>query len=146
MNFYEISIFMKNHIMLTSVWFLLLGIVLYTIIVYWIRKGFEISCNDAIFLINKKNAVVVDMRSENEFFSGYIINSVNMLLEDIKKDNAFFCRKFKDKPIIIVNNGSISLSYATRKYLNKLGLLEVYILQGGIIAWKDLGFPLLLKK
>lgn len=146
MNFYEILIFMKNHLMLISIWFVLFGIVLYTTIIYWIRRGFEISCNDAIFLINKKNAGIIDMRTKDEFCSNHIINSINVSLNDIKKANVFLYEKFQDKPVIVVHSGSILLSFSIRKYLNKLGFLEVYILKGGIYDWKDHNLPLLSKK
>lgn len=144
MDFYKIVIFIKHHAILISIWCALLCMIVYTMIVDWIRRAYEISCNDAVLLINRNNATVIDVRTQNEYCSCYIINSINIPFVDFKKNNILLHKKFRDNPLIIVNNGTSS--YSIKKYLNKLGYMKVYVLKGGIHSWKNHEFPLLSKK
>lgn len=142
----EIECFIKNHVILVSIWCILLFSVLYTTVIHWIRKDYEISCDDAIFLVNRKNAVIIDVRTVAEYESGYIINSINLPLTDIKKNSIFLCKKIRNDLLIIVCGELTSSLYSTRKYLNELGFEKVYVLKGGIRNWKNYDLPLLLKK
>lgn len=143
--FLDFFMFIKQHVILVVIWIFLLIMVFYSIIINWISNHFEISCDKLVSLINKKNAVVIDIRNRNDYDSGYIMNSINIPFSDIKNKIVFSYKKFKDMPLIIVDNSTRSL-YSTRKYLNKLGFVEVYILKGGINNWKNHDFPLLSKK
>lgn len=142
----EVVFFVKNHVLLVGIWCILLLIIVYATIIHWIRKDYEISCDDAIFLVNRKKAVIIDVRSTEEYESGYIINSVNLPLPDIRKNSVLLYKKFKNSLLIIVCGEKISSLYSTRKYLNKLGFEKVYVLKGGISNWKNYDLPLLLKK
>lgn len=144
MYFLNFFIFFKKHLILMIIWFFLLIMIFYSIIIRSIRSKFEVSCHKLVLLINKKNAIIIDVRDQNEYNSGYIVDSVNIPFLNIKDDAVFSSRKFKDKPLIIVGNPMKSL-YLTRKYLNNLGFLEVYVLKGGINSWKTHDLPLLSK-
>lgn len=145
MCFLDFFIFIKQHLILVIVWCLLLIIIFYSIIINWIRGRYEVSCNTLILLINKKNAVIIDIRNQSDYDSGYIIDSVNIPFKNIKNYNIISLKKFKDRPLIIVGD-YIKALFSVRKYLITLGFLEVYVLNGGINNWKNNNFPLLFKK
>lgn len=140
----EIIKFLKTHFILNSIWLILLLIILYTFINDWLYKYNRISHNEAIFLINKKNAIIIDVRNHNDYLLGHIINSINISIEKIKNNNFLKLKKFKKEPLIIVNYNS-SLSNDVIQHFNQLGFEKVYVLHGGINHWKANNLPLLLK-
>lgn len=146
MLFLDFFVFIKKHLILFIIWIFLFVMVCYSVIINWINRDFEVSCNKLIFLINKKNAVVIDVREAVDYHAGSIIDSINIPFTHIDSgDYRVSSKKFENKPVIIVGDRIKSL-HLTRKYLNKLGFLEVYVLKGGLNKWKDNDFPLLSKK
>lgn len=145
MHVHNIIIFLKSHIILITIWITLLIIILYIFINDWIYKLDTISNNHAIFLINKKNATIIDIRNYSDYLSGYIIRSINISIENIKDNNFSELKKFKKNPLIIINYNGI-LSNSIIKKFKKIGFNEIYILDGGIISWKSANLPLLSKK
>ncbi|WP_159715030.1 rhodanese-like domain-containing protein [Blochmannia endosymbiont of Camponotus nipponensis] len=140
----EIAIFLQQHTILSVVWMVLLIAVLYTTINSWLCRYSEILRDTAIFLINKKNAIVIDIRSQDDYRLGHIANSVNISIEDIKNGNIYKLKRFRKHPLIVVHDNNI-LAHSMKQRLCKLKFEEVYVLHGGIVGWKAENFPLLLK-
>lgn len=131
-------------------WCVLLIMTLHSVIENLVFGKFEILCNQLIFLMNKRNVLIIDIRNHIDYDSGYIMNSLNIPFKNInvdvgKEDHNFFLRKkFKNEAFVIVND-YVKKSHKIRKYLNRLGFTEVYVLKEGINSWKDQGLPLLSK-
>ena len=91
---------------------------------------------ESMYLLEK--ARVLDVRSAIEFSKGTIPNAVN-----VNKDNASCISALKgdlDNPVIFVcNQGTDSSKIASSL---KKDLKEVYVINGGINAWKSEGFPI----
>src|SRR5690554_2608810 len=66
------------------------------------RGGAKISAQGAVSLINKDEAVVVDIRDRKDFGEGRITGSLNIPLSGIK-GRANELSKHKDKQIIVVD-------------------------------------------
>ncbi|URJ25073.1 rhodanese-like domain-containing protein [Candidatus Blochmannia ocreatus (nom. nud.)] len=140
----EIKTFIQQHMILCAIWIVLLVLVISTSINNWIFRNSEIKSNKAVLLINKKNAIVIDIRNKDDYKSGHIINSLHILISDIKNNNIYKLKKFKKSPLIIVHDNNI-IAHSVRRNLCKLKFEEVYVLHGGIIGWKTGNFPVLLK-
>ena len=102
------------------------------------KRASKIEPQAATIMINKHNARVLDVRSAIEFSKGTIPNAVN-----VNKDNASCISALKgdlDNPVIFVcNQGTDSSKIASGL---KKDLKEVYVINGGINAWKSEGFPI----
>ena len=59
--------------------------VIYSFIKAATSKTKVIDNAEAVVLMNNQNAVVIDLRSIDEFSNGHIINSLNLLPTEIKK-------------------------------------------------------------
>lgn len=94
----------------------------------------------ATSLMNKDDAVVVDIRDHEAFKSGHITNAVNIPADQIEqKLNKL--NKFKTKPIIVI----CKVGQQSNKVASKLqseGFNTIYGLKGGIQAWQDASMPL----
>jgi rhodanese-related sulfurtransferase len=100
--------------------------------------GSALSTLQATQLINSRNAVVVDVRSPEEFARGSLPNARNVPAEKLGER----MREIKkDKPVIVVcATGNRAGRVAAQ--LRAGGFGEVYILAGGLAAWRDAGLPI----
>ena len=116
------------------------GLLLVPLFSRGMRTSTEVGPADAVMLINRKDAVVIDVRDDAEFASGHITNARHIpekqLSERMKE-----LEKFKNKPVIVsCASGRRSASVADS--LRKQGFAEVVALRGGISAWVQAGMPL----
>ncbi len=103
-----------------------------------------ISPQEATQLINREDALVLDVRESSEFAAGHILNARHIPLADLEKRLADL-EKFKDKPII-VNCQTGMRSETACATLAKAGFGRVLNLSGGIAAWQEAGMPVSRKK
>lgn len=98
----------------------------------------------ATLKINREDAIVVDVREQNEFAQGHIPNAKHIPLGAIDK-RAEELDAYKTKPVILCcAMGSRSSSAA--QSLRKLGFEQVFNLQGGMSAWQQAGQPVSTKR
>jgi rhodanese-related sulfurtransferase len=89
-------------------------------------------------LINNKHAQVVDVRDAADFARGSLPNAKNIPLAELEKRAAKELKK--ERPVIVLcNSGNIAGRAAAQ--LRAAGLPEVYVLAGGISAWREAGLP-----
>jgi rhodanese-related sulfurtransferase len=94
----------------------------------------------ATLLINKEDALVLDVREPAEYASGRIAHSRNVPLGQLA-NRLGELEKYKEKAIIVsCASGNRSLSAAST--LRKHGFSKVYSLAGGMGAWAQAGLPL----
>ncbi len=91
----EIMQFISRNTILSLVWIALLVAVIVMTAKSAFSKCKEITRAQAIHLINKEDAVVVDLRSRDDFRKGHIIGSVNLIPSEIKDNNLGELEKHK---------------------------------------------------
>ena len=79
---------------------------------------------------NDKEAILIDVRSPQEYSEGHLDKSINFPLYDLERDN----KKIQDKKnnIIIIYCQSGSRSKKAIEILKKQGYLNLYEIQGGL--------------
>lgn len=104
------------------------------------KPGKEVGAMEAVQLMNRRDAVVIDVREAAEFATGHIGGSRHVpqgeLAGRLKELD-----KVKAKPVIVAC-ATGARSRAASALLQKNGYAEVYNLQGGITAWRQAGLPL----
>ncbi len=91
-------------------------------------------------MINRKNAVVVDVRERKDFDSGHIVDSLNIPLNKLKQRLSEL-GKHEQKPLIVVCKLGQHSGEAA-KLLQEAGHDEVVRLTGGLSEWKAQSLPL----
>lgn len=95
----------------------LLGLALLAAI-FWLRRGGQISTKDALECL-KKGALVVDVRTPNEFSSGHLPSAVNLPLDEIEGSAA---RRLRDKSqLLLLHCQSGVRSGVAQKKLRAMG-------------------------
>lgn len=137
--------FIQEHPLLSFGWVGLLIVVIFLTVKGWMSKVIEISSSKLVELINKEEAIVVDVRSQNNFKQGHITDAYNILPIDIKNGSLTVINKFKDHPVIVVcDNGTLAAKPAAD--LVKAGFSQVYVLKEGITGWNHNNLPLIKGK
>jgi len=104
------------------------------------RRTSEVGTFQAVQLINRRDAVVLDVRESGDFAAGHIANARH-LPEAQLNDRIGELEKFKARPIIVAcRTGSRAPTIAGA--LRKRGFAEAVALQGGIAAWQQASMPL----
>lgn len=88
-------------------------------------------------LLNDRDVQVIDVRSAEEFAGGSLQHARNIPLADIAAQAA---QLPKDKPALVVCKAGSRASMAAVK-LRSAGISEVFILAGGLDAWRSAGLP-----
>lgn len=129
--------FLQAHWELVALAGILLALILKEEVHQHPRGVTMVSPEEAIQLINKSKATVVDIRSKADFSQGHIINAANLAADTLT--NSLAAAK-KYAPIIVTClRGQSCIPAATS--LHQAGFDKVYTLQGGITAWKQAGLP-----
>lgn len=106
-------------------------------------SGPSVSPTEATLMINREDAIVLDVREPNEYAEGHIPNSRLVPVGQVAKRLGEF-DKYKDKPIII-NCRTGNRSGSACSVLRKNGFAKVFNLRGGIGAWEQAGLPVTRK-
>ena len=100
----------------------------------------QVSPADAVQLISRENAVVIDIRPDGEFRNGHIVNAVHVPFDQIDS-RLNRLGKFRKQPVIAAcRTGQQSATVAKR--LRAEGFEQVHRLQGGMLAWQNADLPL----
>ena len=104
-------------------------------------RGFtNVDPTGAVQLINREEALILDVRENSEVADGLILGAIHIPLGGLK-NRLGELEEFKSKPVIVGCRSGHRSSTACGQ-LKKGGFENVYNLKGGILAWKNAGMPL----
>ena len=102
--------------------------------------GPSVTVQQATQLINREDALVVDVRDPGEYGAGHILGARNLPLSRMEEGGAELAAKRKDKPVIVYcDTGNRSAKAAAA--LRSKGYARVLNLSGGLTAWLQAGLP-----
>ena len=94
---------------------------------------------DAVLLINRENALVLDVREDAEYAAGHITDARHIPLTQLET-RVGELSKFKDKPVLVNCQAGMRSAKACG-ILKKHGFSKVWNLQGGLNAWQQAKLP-----
>ena len=100
-------------------------------------SGPVLSTLQATQLINSRNPQVVDLRNAEEFAKGSLPNARNIPAAKVAERAG---ELKKDKPVLLVCATGTSAG-RTAALLRAQGYGDVYVLGGGLAAWREAGLP-----
>ena len=95
---------------------------------------------EAVTLINRSHALVLDVRDDAEFAGGHIADALHIPLADLESRLAEL-KKYKSKPVV-VNCQRGARSAKACEILRKAEFSQLHNLQGGLDAWQQAKLPL----
>src|SRR5271157_5664674 len=99
----------------------------------------EIGAIEATQLINRRDALMLDLREPKEYEGGRVPNALHLPQSQLAS-RAHELEQLTSRPVIAYcDRGQRSRTAATA--LTRLGFAEVYTLRGGLRAWSEAGLP-----
>jgi len=133
--------FAKDQLLLTGLWVGLVVMLIYSFVSPMLSKTKRVNNHQATLLINKEDAIVLDIRAPKDFKAGHIIGAKQLKPEEIREGNFAKLEKNKEQPIIVVcAMGNTATGTATK--MAKAGFSNVYVLSGGMGAWQGASLPI----
>jgi rhodanese-related sulfurtransferase len=130
--------FVRNNLLLFAVALVSGAMLLWPLV----RRSFggpSVSPAEATQLINRHDAIVIDVREPAEFAAGHLLGAKNLPLARLAAPGSDVAKR-KDRPVIVYCDGSDRAGKAASA-LKKQGFARVLNLSGGIKAWQDAGLP-----
>jgi rhodanese-related sulfurtransferase len=131
--------FLQENILLIAVAFVSGAMLLWP----YVRRatgGPSVSPSQATQLINREDALVIDVRDPGEYGAGHILGAKNLPLSRLDSGGAEPAAKRKDRPLILYcDTGNRSGKAAAA--LKAQGYTRVLNLSGGMGAWQQAGLP-----
>lgn len=94
-------------------------------------------------LINRDNALVIDLRPAADFDKGHISGAKNVQMSQFDPENKQLAPA-KTLPVVLVCKAGESANGAAKRLL-KAGFSHVSVLEGGVQAWQAADLPLIKK-
>jgi rhodanese-related sulfurtransferase len=89
--------------------------------------------------VTRNGSVILDVSEPAEYKKGHIPNSVNMTLKSMKEGLGKLEKQKKKTVVVVCQAGNKAQSAA--KMLIKSGFENVYVLSGGMMAWRKENLP-----
>lgn len=130
--------FAGNHLTLVAAFVVILALLIWNLITDPASKG-AVDAVGATALINREDALVIDVRPMADFSQGHIVGAKNIPMNGFKNQLGQL-DKFKDRTIV-VSCRSGNQSQAACKVLREAGFNKVLNLRGGMMGWQSANLP-----
>jgi rhodanese-related sulfurtransferase len=130
--------FVRNNLLLIAIALVSGGMLLWP----YVRRttgGPWVSPPEATHLINREDALVLDVREPAEYAAGHVLGAKNLPLARLAADTSELAKR-KDKPLIVYCDGS-ERSGKAAALLRRQGFARVANLSGGLGGWQQAGLP-----
>ena len=115
------------------------GMLVWPLLRRQIGSSREVGALAATQLINRQNALMLDLREGDEYTAGRVPNAVHIPLSQLENRGKELARHTARPVIAYCDRGQKSRGAVA--LLSKLGFAEVFTLSGGLRAWSDAGMP-----
>lgn len=99
-----------------------------------------LSAERAVNLINRENALILDIRDPEAFKAGHIVDAINLPAHEASVDTTTL-DKDKGKALLFIDDTGKQAASAAAN-LHKAGFERVFVLTGGLAAWREAQLPL----
>ena len=139
----QLITFTSNNTILVVAIILVSLMLIHSLVGERLRGYSSVSPTESTQMINRDDALIIDVRESNEYCTGHIINSVHIPLSSLK-GRLKELEKHKTQKIILACRSGNRSSQACAT-LKKEGFEQVFNLSGGVMAWESANLPLIKK-
>lgn len=132
--------FIANHPVLSGLWLTLVVGIFWQ---YRATSAKAVGTQQAVMLINRSDARVLDVRDKKEFDEGHIVDAIHIPFTKLSQRISEL-EKYRDKPLVVVDKMGQHATEACAM-LHKAGYTQAVKLAGGVSEWKAQSLPLVQK-
>lgn len=129
--------FFQAHPIIVGLW-VVVGVMLILSLAPAVGKN--IAPQQLTDLVNREDAVVLDIRAAADFGKGHIVGAINVPLSKLTQSTADLDR-YKERPLVIVCASGVTAVNAC-KLLQKAGFAQLFRLNNGMQAWSADNLPI----
>ncbi len=132
-------LFLQHHIALTAA---VIVVILLAVVIEFIRlqRGAKrLSPTEAVMLINRAKAAIIDVRTPAAFASGHITAAISLPAAELPDSKKI--ERLRNQPVIVIATNEADAARSVT--LLKQRGFDSQLLAGGINAWRDAGLPLI---
>lgn len=133
--------FFIAHPIMSGAWVVLFFALIYSFLQAKISTFKRVSPQQLTQMVNKEDAVVIDIRKTADYNKGHIAGALNLTHEQAITAKHSKLEKSKNAPIIIVCASGMTAG-KTATQMSSAGFENVNILEGGVNAWTGASLPL----
>ena len=136
----NVGSFIVNHWLLVTLFVVLVALILSDTLSRKISGINPLGTTEAIQIVNQRDGIFLDIRETADFKKEHIAESMSLPLSTLEANIA----KLKDpaQPIILICASGGQRARTAAKQLRNKGFSNIYVLTGGLNAWKDGKLPL----
>ena len=136
--------FIANHLFLCSLLMALIMLLLWNLLGDTLSGVKSVSPREATQMMNRDDALVIDVRAESDYLAGHILNAENYPAKELEqyKDKL---APYKDKTLIVYCQHGQESAQVTRT-MKQLGFSNAHTIKGGMTAWTSANLPTLSGK
>ena len=144
MFFQRLPEFFGNHYVLGAALVALVIVLMRTEIGLLMRRYKTISPAELVRLINRENALVIDVSASADYEKGHIVGARHVALNQLDPEHKELAR-VRELPVAVVcHSGTTAPGVCAR--LSKTGFTQVHCLDGGVNAWIAAELPVVKGK
>ncbi|HRG16351.1 MAG TPA: rhodanese-like domain-containing protein [Pseudomonadota bacterium] len=140
MFFERLPEFIGNHFILVTLFLLVALMLISTEFSALTRRYKAIAPAELTRLVNRDNALLVDVSANAEYEAGHIAGSRHVAMAQLDPEHKDLAR-VKDLPVIVVCRSGQNSATAAAK-LSSAGFTQVHWLDGGLASWTGADLPL----
>ena len=103
------------------------------------RGGRSVSAQQLVNMVNRDNALVLDVRDKKEYEAGHIVDALNIPYASLESRLSEL-KDYKERPVVIACRMGQHAG-AAGTMLRKNGFEQVSRLTGGIAEWRNQSLP-----
>lgn len=129
----------------TKYWWLVVIWIVFLIALFWDnnrRNGKGVSTAEATTMINRENALVLDIRDKADFKTGHLVNALNIPFASLSSRIGEL-EKYRKQPIVLVCKSGQTVG-AAGKMLREQGF-DAVRMKGGMMEWNAQNLPVVKK-
>jgi rhodanese-related sulfurtransferase len=132
--------FIGNHFILVTLFLLVVLMLISTEFGHLTRRYKAVAPAELTRLVNRDNALLIDVSANSEFEAGHIAGSKHVAMAQFDPENKELA-KVRDLPVIVVCKSGQTSATACAK-LAGAGFSKVFWLDGGLASWTGADLPL----
>lgn len=132
--------FAGNHIFLVSLFAAITAMLIWNLFGSAVSGVKQLTPMEVTRLMNRENAILLDVRNANDYKKGHVINSISVPDTELAERKEGLEKHKKKVVIAYCEHGNISSK--TARSLKADGFEQVYTMKGGVMAWRNANLPL----
>ncbi len=137
----QLTTFLLRHWQLSAAFIALAILLLLAELINKLTSAKQVTPQQAIILLNRHDAIAIDLRDAQSFEQGHIVGAVNLPQAELLKDKKMTkLQKYRQRSLILCSDTPVSPQL--KALLKQQGYQDVHVLAGGIRLWRQDNLPL----